>query len=63
MNVFNGIFIDLLHPNLVKQFLSSEMMKYYSKTEVAKGTMTRGLGSGLVFSEGHLWKMKKKVLT
>ena len=32
LNVFNTIFIDLLHPNLNQEFLSAEQLPNYPKT-------------------------------
>lgn len=63
MNLFNKLYIELLHPDLVQEFFSAEKVKYQTKTEFEKGTTGRILGDGLVYSEGNVWKMKKKVLT
>ena len=62
LNIFNSIFIDILHPDLAQEFLSSEKLPFYKKSDLEKGAIIR-VGSGLVFSEGTEWKAKRKVLT
>ena len=62
MNLFSGIFVDLIHPDLVQEFLSANNLSNYTKTDIEKLNMKRGLGNGLVLSEDKEWKMKRKVL-
>ena len=61
MNMFSKILIDLIHPDLVQEFLSGENIPNYVKTDVVKNFI-RATGEGVIFSEGKVWKMKRKVL-
>ena len=61
MNLFRQILIDLIHPDLVQEFLSGENIFIYVKTDFIKNFI-RATGEGVVFSEGKVWKMKRKVL-
>ena len=62
MNSFNQIFIDLVHPDLIQDFLSVESIPNYTKTDFEGQNIQRAIGKGLVFSEDKVWKMKRKVL-
>ena len=48
MNIINKIHIDLIHPDLVQEFLSG--LQNYNKAEVDIACMKRAIGEGLVFS-------------
>ena len=63
MNSINRVYIELAHPELLQEFLSSENMQHYTKASLGRNPVRRGLGEGLLFSEGNSWKMKRKVLT
>ena len=54
MNIFNQILVDIIHPDIVQEFLSGESLPSYEKA-VSPGKM---LTEGLVMGEGTKWKMK-----
>ena len=61
-NIVNKIDIDLIHPDLIQEFLSGENLQNYEKADLDIASTKRAVGEGLVFSEGKKWKMKRKVL-
>ena len=62
MNLFNQIFLDLIHPDLVQDLLSMENIPNYTKTDFEISNFKRSVGEGLPLSEDKAWKMKRKVL-
>ena len=62
-NIFNDIFLELIHPDLQQEFLSAEKLPFYAKRARERDGFGRVSGEGLVTSEGKAWKMKRKVLT
>ena len=62
MNNFNEILLDLIHPDLVHDFLTAEKLPIYRKTDFETKNMKRVIGEGLTLSEDKVWKMKRKVL-
>ena len=58
----NKIYIDFLHPDLVKELLSFEKQMIFQKTKLELDCFRR-LGIGIVFSEGEAWKKKRKIVT
>ena len=62
MNIFNKIHIDLIHPDIVQEFFSMENFQNYQKSNVEIEVLKRGMGEGLMLSEGKTWKMKRKDL-
>ena len=62
-NMLHQVHFDLLHPDLLQDFLSVEKLSYYTKTVETKDLFKKVGGQGLIFSEGEEWKMKRKVLT
>ena len=59
---FNQNYIDLIHPDLMKDFFSSDNLANYNKIRIQKGNMERLLGDGLLSCEGDTWKKKRKIL-
>ena len=61
-NILHLNSIEFVHPDLVQEFFSVEKSKLFTKTEEELSNARRGLGNGLILSEGNAWKMKRKVL-
>ena len=62
MNVMNKNYLHIIHPDLVHDFYSVENLENYEKSELEVANTKRGLGVGLLFSEGKMWKMKRRIL-
>ena len=62
-NLLTNIFVDLIHPDLNREYLSAEKIGFYEKSRVERATFSRISKEGLGFSEGKKWKMKKKILS
>ena len=63
MNFMHQVYVELIHPDLQQSLFSSESLANFRKDEEEIGNISRGIGVGLVASEGKEWKMKRKVLT
>ena len=44
MNLMNNIFVELIHPDLLQEFLSNEKVQYYEKASYGRDTTSRALG-------------------
>ena len=62
-NMLHRVYLDIIHPDFIQDFVSSEKMHNYTKTVETKDLFRKAGGEGLLFSEGEEWKMKRKVLT
>ena len=62
-NLLTNIFVDLIHPDLNREYLSGENIGFYEKSRVERATFSRISKEGLGFSEGKKWKLKKKILS
>ena len=62
MNLVDGIFIDLINPDLIQDFFSSHNFSNYCKSKIEKDNLQRGIGEGIVFNEDQMWKMKRRIL-
>ena len=62
MNIFRKIHIDLIHPDIVQDFFSVENFQNYQKYPLDIDILKRGIGEGLLLSEGKTWKMKRRIL-
>ena len=61
--MLNQVHMDIIHLDLIQDFLSAEKIHNYTKTVETKDLFRKVGGEGLLFSEGEEWKMKRKVLT
>ena len=61
-NMVDKINIDIVNPDLIKDFFTQETNNMYVKNADFVGPMRRIITSGLVFSEGDIWKKKRKLL-
>src|SRR5258708_27795400 len=52
-------FYMILNPEGVRQVLVEEAAKFY-KTKMSKKTLGRGLGNGLLLSNGDFWKRQRR---
>jgi cytochrome P450 len=59
----NQVVIGLVNPDMIKEFLSMEKMFLFPKKVAFIGNMKRMLGEGVAFSEGDVWKTKRKIIT
>ena len=62
-NVLNKVGLILLNQNLIKQFLKPDKVDIYHKMTFNFGGMTDLLGQGLIFSEGDVWRRKRKIFS
>jgi hypothetical protein len=63
---FSGMtYIDLIDPELIKEFYEKQMEGYYiaSLSSPTVSSLKSLLGKGLLFSEGEEWKMKRKIMS
>lgn len=60
-----GILIDLIDPDLIKEYYEKTKENCYEKDLESPGlsTLKDMVGSGLFLSEGDDWKKKKKILS
>ena len=65
VSVKGKIFIDLIDPELIKQFYERQMEGYYVKFVRFPfiSAIKNMIGNGLIFSEGEEWKIKRKIMT
>jgi cytochrome P450 len=68
MKVGSGVLLDLVDPELIRQYYERTKEKCYSKSFDSPGTASlRALLTkdepGLFLSEGESWKKKKKILS
>lgn len=65
MKVGTGIHIDLIDPELIKEYYEKTKERCYSKNFNSPGTSSvrAVIGSGLFLTEGDDWKKKKKILS
>ena len=61
-NSLNKIIIDLTNPELIKDFYSTEHLFMYPKLEVSVKPIKRTMGEGIPFSEGEVWKRKRRIV-
>ena len=54
--------VELVHPDLIKEFYNQENNDSYPKKSDMLGPLRRLIGDGLIFSEGNRWKTKRKIL-
>jgi cytochrome P450 len=63
-NILDKVHINLVTPDLIKEFLSASMVNKYPKFEMMiEGIKETTGGNGIVFSEGELWKNKRKLMS
>ena len=61
--MFNTIFIDLGSPELIQGFFTTDIQGHSPKVKLFTGHIARAMGTGVVFSEGKVWKRKRKIIT
>ena len=61
-NLINKVSLDIIHPELIKEYFTQESTYIYPKNQEFIEPMKRIIRSGLVFSEGDIWKKKKRKL-
>jgi cytochrome P450 len=62
-NIFDKAFIVLINPDLIKEFYNGNTPYIYKKIEIVEIGTKAVLGEGLVFSEGEIWKNKRKLMS
>ena len=62
-NVFNTVFIDIGNPELIQGFFTTDIQGQSPKLELFAAHIERAMGAGVVFSEGKVWKRKRKIIT
>ena len=62
-NVAGKVQLHYISPKLMKAFHELDEDTHYSKYEMVISGLRRMVGTGLTFSEGNLWKMKRRVVT
>ena len=61
-NAFGRIVIDLSHPDLIKDFYAVDKVYIYPKSKALTGPISRTMGAGIPFSEGDIWKRKRRII-
>ena len=61
-NVIGRVMVEFTHPDFVKSFYHQQTHYNYPKAANLVYSVKRGLGEGLVFSEGDAWKRKRRIL-
>lgn len=62
-NVLDKVFIFLVNPDLMREFLSGNTPYIYKKMDMLVAGTKAAFGEGLLFSEGEVWKSKRKLLS
>ena len=62
-NVMNTIFLDLSHPDFIKEFFSNQHLYDYPKHGTLVYAYKSAMGEGVPFSEGGVWKRKRKIIS
>lgn len=57
------VLINIIHPDLAKEFMIGNIIFKYPKYEVVISYFKMVIGEGIVFSEGEVWKGKRKVMS
>ena len=60
--IVNTVFIDFIHPQLLKDVYSINALDACPKDNEEIGNVIRTFGNGLIASEGKEWKNKRKIL-
>lgn len=60
-NSFHKILLDLTHPDFIKAFYS-ENIYTYQKVPSLVAPIKRTMGEGVPFSEGDVWKRKRRII-
>jgi len=63
VNSFNKIVLDFTHPDFIKDFYSTEHLYDFPKLKMMSKPIERAMGSGIPFSEGDIWKKKRRIIT
>ena len=65
MKVGSDVLIDILDPELIKEYFEKTKDRHYEKNFNSPGlsSIKSVIGSGLFLSEGDDWKKKKKILS
>lgn len=63
-NIIEKVFIYFAHPDLIKEFVSGNVIhKYHKYSKLAEPLKLVFGEGGLVFSEGEDWKNKRKLMS
>jgi cytochrome P450 len=62
-NILDKVVIMLINPEFIKEFHSGNTPYIYTKIEMLVAGTKAAFGEGLVFSEGEMWKNKRKLLS
>ena len=62
LNILNYPMINILNPELMKEFYQPDKVHYYEKLSFLISNLQRSLGHGIAFSEGEEWKKKRKIM-
>lgn len=62
-NILNKVLVILVNPDLMKEFLSTETNQKYPKIKFLNQGVKRVLGNGIPFTEGAVWKNKRKIIS
>ena len=54
--------LDFTHPDFIKEFYSNDNIYIYPKLESLTAPIRRAMGQGVPFSEGDVWKRKRKII-
>lgn len=62
-NALNMVVISIINPDLIKLFLAPDKVPTYPKLRLLIDGLKSLFGLGISFSEGAIWKAKRKILS
>lgn len=62
-NIMDKVLVTIIHPDLAQEFLIGSIIFKYPKYEVLISSFKEAIGEGIVFSEGEVWKGKRKIMS
>ena len=61
--MLNRPLVEVVQPNLIKEFFTIERAGYYPKEEMISRNFIRCLGAGIGMAEGEEWRRKRKIIS